>query len=131
MNKTKEINKERLITGKRNILEGKEREQKIKEAQEMRDQYEDKHLGGFERIFPVKDQEEMQKYQDIIERANKIYAEENGSIRMKMMEKEAKKLIKDDFKQRKKQKEANKAVQKNVQKQQKQLIKDSTSQPAQ
>jgi len=44
----------------------------------------------------------MKKYNAIIDKANKIYSEENGSVRMKMMEKEAKKLIKDDYKQKKK-----------------------------
>lgn len=29
----------------------------------------------------------MDKYNSIIEKANKIYSEENGSIRIKMMEK--------------------------------------------
>ena len=49
----------------------------------------------------------MGKYNAIIQKAHKIYAEENGSVRMKMMEKEAKKLIKEDFKQRKKEREMN------------------------
>ena len=44
----------------------------------------------------------MKKYNEIIETSQKIYAEENGSIRMKMMEKQAKKLIREDAKQRKK-----------------------------
>ena len=44
----------------------------------------------------------MEKYNAIIQKAHRAYAEENGSVRMKMMEKEAKKLIKDDFKQKKK-----------------------------
>lgn len=44
----------------------------------------------------------MEKYNAIIQKAHRVYAEENGSVRMKMMEKEAKKLIKDDFKQKKK-----------------------------
>lgn len=48
----------------------------------------------------------MNKYNAIIEKANRVYAEENGSIRMKMMDKEAKRLIKEDFKQRKKEKAA-------------------------
>ena len=74
----------------------------IEQAQKLRDKYEDKHLGGFTKIFPVQDEEEMKNYNAIIDRANKLYAEENGSIRMKMMEKEAKKLIKDDYKQKKK-----------------------------
>jgi|JI10StandDraft_1071094.scaffolds.fasta_scaffold2393787_2 hypothetical protein len=46
----------------------------------------------------------MAQYNSMIEKANRIYAEENGSVRMKMMEKEAKKLIREDFKQRKKEK---------------------------
>ena len=44
----------------------------------------------------------MKKYNGIIEKANKVYAEENGSVRMKMMEKQAKKLVKDDQKPKKK-----------------------------
>ena len=48
----------------------------------------------------------MEKYNGIIQKAYSVYAEEKGSTRMKMMEKEAKKLIKDDFKQRKKEKNA-------------------------
>lgn len=57
----------------------------IAEAQRLRDEYEDKNLGGFQRIFPLKDEQQMKKYNKIIETAQKIYAEENGSIRMKMM----------------------------------------------
>lgn len=45
----------------------------------------------------------MGKYNAMIEKANQVYAEEKGSIRMKIMEKQAKKLIRQDFKQRKKQ----------------------------
>ena len=59
----------------------------LAEAQRLRDEYEDKHLGGFKKIFPVKDENVMSKYNAIIETAQKIYAQENGSIRMKMMEK--------------------------------------------
>jgi hypothetical protein len=65
-------------------------------------------LGGFTRIFPLKDEVAMEKYNAIIQKAYSVYAEEKGSLRMKMMEKEAKKLIKDDFKQRKKEKEMEK-----------------------
>lgn len=36
---TKEINKERLLTGKRHIFEGKEREVLIEEALHLRDEY--------------------------------------------------------------------------------------------
>ena len=56
-NRSKEINKERLLTGKRQIYEGKEREQAIAEAQKLRDEYGDRHCGGFERIFPLKDED--------------------------------------------------------------------------
>ena len=61
-NRSKEINKERLLTGKRQIYEGKEREQAIAEAQKLRDEYEDNHHGGFERIFPLADEAEMKRY---------------------------------------------------------------------
>lgn len=40
----------------------------------------------------------MEKYNHIIETANQMYFEENGSMRRKMMEKEAKKLVKSDQK---------------------------------
>lgn len=36
-NRTKEINKERLLTGKRQIFEGKEKEKAIQNAQQLRD----------------------------------------------------------------------------------------------
>lgn len=49
----------------------------------------------------MKDEQAMQKYNAIIQKAYSTHAEEKGSLRMKMMEKEAKKLIKDDFKQKK------------------------------
>ena len=54
------------------------------------------------RIFPVKDEQIMEKYNAIIDTANRVYAEENGSIRMRIIEKEARKLIREDAKQRKK-----------------------------
>lgn len=50
------------MTGKRQIFEGKEREAAINEAQALRDEYEDQHLGGYTKIFPVKDEELMKKY---------------------------------------------------------------------
>lgn len=40
----------------------------------------------------------MQRYNALIEAANRAYFEENGSIRMKMEEKEAKKLMRSDMK---------------------------------
>lgn len=58
-------------------------------------------MGGYTKIFPVKDEQAMEKYNAIIQKAYSTHAEEKGSLRMKMMEKEAKKLIKDDFKQKK------------------------------
>lgn len=83
--KAKELNKDRLLTGKRQIFEGKDRDAAVEEAQKLRDDFEDKHLGGFQRIFPLKDEEKMKNYNTIIDAANRFYAEDNGSIRLKMM----------------------------------------------
>ena len=44
----------------------------------------------------------MQTYKKLIQHANKEYFEQKGSIRMKMAEKEAKKLAHEEYKQRKK-----------------------------
>lgn len=40
----------------------------------------------------------MQKYNNIIDVATKTYYEQNSSVRMKMMEKQAKRLVKSDMK---------------------------------
>lgn len=53
----------------------------------MRDEYEEKNLGGYSKIFPVKDETKMRKYNEIIDSTMKSYFEENGSIRMKLIEK--------------------------------------------
>ena len=45
--KAQEINKERLLTGKRQIYDGKLKEEAIRVAQHKRDTFEDMHLGGF------------------------------------------------------------------------------------
>ena len=39
-----------------------EREVLRKDAQEERDRFESKHLGGFKKIYPIDDEEKMEKY---------------------------------------------------------------------
>ena len=64
--KCKQYNTERLLTGKRHIYEGPDRQEKINQAQEVRDKFENKHLGGYQKIFPLDDPEQNQKYEEMI-----------------------------------------------------------------
>lgn len=45
----------RLLTGKRKILRGVDKEAEVEKAQKERDEYEAMHMGGFEKIHPVDD----------------------------------------------------------------------------
>lgn len=51
----------------------------------MRDKYEKKHMGGYEKIFPIDDDEEkMARYKEMIMTSMKVYMEENNSVRNRM-----------------------------------------------
>lgn len=54
--KAKELVKRRIETGKRQIVKGDRRHQMLIEAQLKRDREEENLLGGFKKIFPLKDQ---------------------------------------------------------------------------
>ncbi len=41
---------------------GEDKQREVDEAQLLRDEYEDKHLGGFTKIHPVKDPELQRRY---------------------------------------------------------------------
>jgi hypothetical protein len=59
-------------------------------------------LGGFTKIHPVEDKELQRKYDEILVVATKNYQEEN-TLRARMEEKEAKKMLKEErmmFKQK-------------------------------
>ena len=86
-NRCKQYNTERLLTGKRHIYEGPDRDQKIMEAQMIRDKYQQKHLGGYEKIFPLDDPEENKKYEEMIEKSIEVYYKETNSIRNRNEEK--------------------------------------------
>ena len=43
----------RMLSGKKQKLTQQEKDQLVKDAQAKRDKWEDKHLGGFEKIYPA------------------------------------------------------------------------------
>lgn len=53
--KTKEYTSVRLLTGKRKILKGVDKDAEVEKAQRERDEYEALHMGGFEKIHPTDD----------------------------------------------------------------------------
>lgn len=58
----KEIMQKRVLTGKKVKLTPEEKNEEIKKAQQKRDDFEDAHLGGFERIFPIDVRNYLQSY---------------------------------------------------------------------
>lgn len=53
----KEILMKRMLSGKKQKLTQEEKDLLLKDAQSKRDKWEDKHLGGFEKIYPIKGSE--------------------------------------------------------------------------
>ncbi|KAL4499341.1 hypothetical protein ABPG72_006927 [Tetrahymena utriculariae] len=78
INQRKEIMQKRVLTGKKVKYTPEEKLEEIKKAQQKRDEYEDKHLGGFERIFPMEDDED-DKFTEFIQYALKCYEEQTGA----------------------------------------------------
>lgn len=58
----KEELERRVYTGKTLKLTPEERERLSRLHQQERDEYEKKHLGSFEKIYPSRNQERQQKY---------------------------------------------------------------------
>jgi predicted outer membrane protein len=58
----KEELERRVYTGKTLKLTPDERERLTRLQQQERDEYEKKHLGSFEKIYPSRNQERQQKY---------------------------------------------------------------------
>ena len=75
--------------------------EKIQKAQEVREEYEKKHLGGYEKIYPLNDEKENEKYEERIEAAIRIYYQETNSVRHKNEEKEMRKMFKQEVKAKK------------------------------
>ena len=46
---------------------------------EERNKYEDKNLGGFNKVYPVEDEERMQKYQEYLAFADEVYQISTGT----------------------------------------------------
>ncbi|KAL4454548.1 hypothetical protein ABPG74_021753 [Tetrahymena malaccensis] len=78
INQRKEIMQKRVLTGKKVKYTPEEKLEEIKKAQQKRDEYEDKHLGGFERIFPMEDDED-DKFTEYMQYALKCYEEQTGA----------------------------------------------------
>ena len=53
----------------------------MRDAQEMRDEYENSHLGRYTKIYPVADPSRMARYEEYFKQAEKIYFSENNVIR--------------------------------------------------
>jgi tubulin polyglutamylase TTLL6/13 len=61
----------RIMCGKFMRLDPELKETYRKQFEEVRDEYEDDHLGRFEKIYPVTDPVQMQKYLDMQKYARK------------------------------------------------------------
>ena len=53
----------------------------MKEAQHSRDEYESVNMGNYTKIFPVRDENRMKKYNELLKVADKIYFSDNNFIR--------------------------------------------------
>ncbi|CAG9327501.1 ttll-11_9 [Blepharisma stoltei] len=67
-------------TGKKNEVVKEDKLQEIAKAQQLRDKWETKHLGGYTKIFPC---ENMDKFNHILEVAKEIYEEWTGASKTK------------------------------------------------
>jgi hypothetical protein len=50
---------ERTLTGKKMVRSRENREEEIEKLANKRNRWEDKHLGNFEKVFPVKEESEL------------------------------------------------------------------------
>ena len=85
--KRREECNQRVITGKKIKLSPEEREALRREAQKQRNVFEDSHLGGYEKVYPLEDQEKMNYYGQFLEYAEKHYYESTGIKRKTVEEK--------------------------------------------
>lgn len=69
---------------KRQLYENIDKQERVKAAQQEREAYEDKHLGKFTRIYPLKDNEKMAIYDELLEIAEKSYFNEANVLRAQM-----------------------------------------------
>ena len=58
----KETLMKRMLSGKKQKLTQEEKDALIKDAQAKRDKWENKHLGGFEKIYPAEGSEKYDEY---------------------------------------------------------------------
>lgn len=68
----------RVLTGKKQKLSQEEKLILIKNAQKERDDYENKHLGNFVKLYPFGDDSEK-IYDEFIQYAQKLYEEWTGT----------------------------------------------------
>lgn len=62
---------ERTLTGKKLWKNKEERELEVKKISHKRDSWEEKHIGNFERIFPLKNEEKNQQMAELLEQCLK------------------------------------------------------------
>lgn len=76
----KEIMQKRVLTGKKVKLTSEEKQELIKQCMEKRDQFEKTHLGGFKKIYPVENNEELaNEYAQCLQYAHQQYEESTGA----------------------------------------------------
>ena len=67
MDRINKIQKEKMMKRqKRQLYENIDKQERVKAAQEEREAYEDKHLGKFTRIYPLKDNGKMAIYDELL-----------------------------------------------------------------
>ena len=75
LSEAREIQQRRVFTGKTNKMSLDERQSKIEELQKIRDEYEKRNLGSYERIYPSKVRSKQEKYERLIELSRVTYCE--------------------------------------------------------
>jgi len=71
--------RKRVLTGKTSRVSAEERQADFERAQKERDEWESKHLGGFQKIFPVEDpSQEEENYDDYLKESNRWWEEWTG-----------------------------------------------------
>lgn len=77
---TKQVNQKRVFTGKTIKMTPQQRMAKVEELQKIREDYEKRNLGSFERIFPSKVKTKQDKYIELLDYSLRSYRDlSNGN----------------------------------------------------
>lgn len=72
-----------MFTGKTIKMTNEERQARAEELQRVKEEYEKRNLGSFERIFPSKNKQKQEKYLTLLEMAAESYKETTSGTKNK------------------------------------------------